>query len=234
MQEKVKFSLWDLGILILCVYVLIALAVEMFYDLPAEISTLLGYFDTFICLIFLGDFLFNFFTAKNKAAYLKWGWIDLISSIPHFKILKIFRWARIARVLKVMHLIRGLDSFKSLVPMLFKSRAKGTFASVSFLGLLLIICSAIVILQIESSHPDSNIRTAGDALWWSIVTVTTVGYGDYAPVTNVGRIVASVLMILGIGLFGIFTAFVASWFVGDTHRVEIVERIENLEKKLTE
>jgi voltage-gated potassium channel len=61
--------------------------------------------------------------------------------------------------------------------------------------------------------PNSNIRSAEDAIWWSYVTMTTVGYGDKFPVITEGRIIAAVLMTAGVGLFGTFTANVSSWFV---------------------
>jgi voltage-gated potassium channel len=77
----------------------------------------------------------------------------------------------------------------------------------------MIIFSAIGILGVEKDAPGSNIRTAEDALWWSYVTITTVGYGDRYPVTSEGRLIAAALMTVGVGLFGMFTAYVASWFV---------------------
>ena len=75
----------------------------------------------------------------------------------------------------------------------------------------MMIFSSIAILNCETS-PESNIKTAGDALWWSFVTITTVGYGDYYPTTIEGRIIAVLLMTTGVGLFGTFTAYVASFF----------------------
>ena len=72
---------------------------------------------------------------------------------------------------------------------------------------------SMAIFNLEMASPDRNIKTPSDALWWSVVTITTVGYGDRYPVTDGGRIVASVLMIAGVGLFGTFTGFVASMFV---------------------
>ncbi len=68
------------------------------------------------------------------------------------------------------------------------------------------------ILHLETNH-ESNIHSAADAMWWSFVTVTTVGYGDHFPVTPSGRVLAAVLMIAGIGLFGTFTAYIATAFL---------------------
>ena len=78
---------------------------------------------------------------------------------------------------------------------------------------LLAFCAALAVLDAERSSPDANITDFGDAIWWAITTMTTVGYGDRYPVTSVGRLVAFGLMIGGIALFGTVTATLASWLV---------------------
>lgn len=83
----------------------------------------------------------------------------------------------------------------------------------------MVIFSAIAILQVEDD-PNSNIKTAEDAIWWAYVTITTVGYGDKYPVTTEGRIIAAFLMTTGVGLFGTFTGFLASWFVAEKKQEE--------------
>ncbi|WP_372171412.1 potassium channel family protein, partial [Vibrio sp. 10N.222.49.C9] len=99
---------------------------------------------------------------------------------------------------------------------LFRNRRSGTFSIVASVSVLVVIFGAIGILQFEKGLPDSNIHSAGDALWWSFVTITTVGYGDFYPVTTQGRLVAAILMTAGVGLFGTFTGLVANWFMIET------------------
>ncbi len=77
----------------------------------------------------------------------------------------------------------------------------------------IVYASSLAILDAERGQPHSNINTFGDALWWAMTTVTTVGYGDVSPVTGTGRIVAVALMIGGITLLGTVTATLASWIV---------------------
>lgn len=204
-----KLNFLNLLIIVLSVYVLLALLLDTFLKLPTEISRLLLLTDNVICIVFLLDFGIRFYKAENKLKFMKWGWIDLLSSIPAIDILRVGRSVRLFRLLR---LLRAFKSTKHLVDHIFRKRAQGTFMSVSVIALLLIIFSSIAILQVEDS-PNSNIKTAEDALWWSYVTITTVGYGDKFPVTTEGRIIAGILMTGGVGLFGTFTAYVATWFI---------------------
>ncbi len=194
--------------------------------LPEETSILLNHIDNAVCIIFIGDFVFNVITAKSKLGYLKWGWIDLVSSIPNLQIL---RWGRFIRIIRILRILRGIRSTKQILKFLFTNRAKGTFASVAMISFVLVVFSSIAMLNCETS-PDSNIKTASDALWWAFVTITTVGYGDFYPTTMLGRIIAAVLMTAGVGLFGTFTAYVASFFLQHTEKEG--KKVE--EKTLTE
>ena len=200
---------WRAIMLILCIYVLGATFADTAFDLPEEISRLINHFDTLICLVFLGDFTYNFFTAKSKLGYLKWGWIDLLSSIPFLPWL---RWGRSVSLLRMLHILRAARSVKVILQVLFDNPAKGTLASVAIISFVLVIFSSIAILNCETA-PNSNIRTASDALWWSFVTISTVGYGDLYPITFPGRVLAAIMMMAGVGLFGTFTAYVASFFL---------------------
>lgn len=79
--------------------------------------------------------------------------------------------------------------------------------------LLLVFVASLAMLDAERAAPSGNIKTFPDALWWAIATVTTVGYGDYAPTTGTGRCIAVGLMVAGIALLGVVTATLASWLV---------------------
>jgi voltage-gated potassium channel len=208
-SEKEKLGFLNILILILSFYVLITLLVDTIFHLPTEISKLLNYIDNLICAIFLLDFIVRFRKAESKLAFMKWGWIDLIASIPT---LDFMRAGRLLRIIRIIRLIRAFRSTKHIVKHVFKNKIQGTLTSVAIIAVLMLLFSSIAILQFETA-PNSNIKTAEDAIWWSYVTMTTVGYGDVYPVTTEGRIVAVILMTIGVGLFGTFTAFVSSWFV---------------------
>ncbi len=212
MEEKAheKFGIFQFLILILSIYVLLALLIDTFFKLPSEIRKLIEDVDNFICLIFLTDFFYRFFTAKSKLKFMRWGWIDLISSIPT---LEFMRAGRLFRVIRLLRILRAFRSTRVLINHVFKNRTRGTFAAVVMISILLVIFSSISILTVEAHLPNSNIKNAEDAIWWSFVTITTVGYGDKFPVSTEGRMIASILMVAGVGLFGTFTGFIASWFM---------------------
>ena len=188
-NEKLGFL--DISILILSVYVLISLLIDAFIVLPVEVSKLLTIIDDSVCAIFLYDFIKRFCNAECKLSFLKWGWIDFISSPPT---LTMFRYGRLLRLFRLLRVLRAFRSVKYLMSHLFKSRIQGTFKSVALIAVLMIIFGSISILQFEKS-PESNIKSAEDAFWWAFVTITTVGYGDKFPVTSEGRIIAGLLML---------------------------------------
>src|SRR5262249_53072091 len=115
-------------------------------------------------------------------------------------------------IVRLVRILRGFRAAKILTSIIFAHRAKGALATAVFACLVLVTFGSVTILHVETDR-DSNIRTAGDALWWSTATVATVGYGDKYPVTAEGRVLGIVLMLGGIGLFGTFTGYLATLFM---------------------
>jgi voltage-gated potassium channel len=194
--------------LVLSIYVLLSLSVQTLVPLSDETVDLLNDIDFVVCLFFLYDFIVRFRAAKSKLEFMRWGWIDLISSIP---VLPFAGWARMVRVIRILRILRALRSTKILVQYFYQNRAKSALTSAFIIGVVLTIFSAIAVLNFENA-PNSNIKTAGDALWWAAATVTTVGPADVYPVTAEGRTVAVMLMTAGVILFAILTGYIASMF----------------------
>jgi voltage-gated potassium channel len=216
--------------LALCLYTLAALTGEVIFRPAGETRQLLDYADSGVCVIFLADFFISLYRAPNRGRYLlTWGWLDLLSSIPT---LDAARWGRAARIARIFRVLRGIRATRVLASLLFERRAQSTFLATALVALLLLIVASLSILQVETV-PEANIRTAEDAIWWALTTITTVGYGDRYPVTPEGRLVAGVLMCAGVGLFGMFSGFLAAWFVAPQQE-EKREEVEALREEIAQ
>lgn len=216
-----KLGFLNILVLFLSIYVLGTLLVDTFFELPLEISRVIDYTDHLICVIFLIEFSIRFYRAESKLQFMKWGWIDLIASIPAIDYLRAGRMFRLIRILRV---IRGFRSTHQLVNHIFRNKALGTLTSVSIFTILFIFFSVLAMLIVEDA-PDSNLKTAEDAFWWAWSTVTASYFGPYYPVTAEGRIIGGILKIVAMGFIGTFVGYAASIFIG-----EKTEETEN-EKK---
>lgn len=184
-------------IILVCLFVL---------DNNTEIYKLLNIYDFAICVYFMYEFLSVFKKSESKLKYLfkEGGWIDLLSAIPSIEFL------RVGRFVKIFRLFRIFKSFKLLKS--FITQKENKFSLFGLIYLFVFIIFPIIILIIEGGVDNSNIKTAEDALWWTYVSITTVGYGDFYPVTSLGKIIASILILFGVGLFGIVTSYFSNKF----------------------
>ncbi len=178
--------------------------------------------DLVLSVIFLGDFLYRLFTAESKRGYFfrQYGWLDLLSSLP-FPQAKI---ARLGRIIRELRLMREHGS-KGMVREFIRSRAGTAMLAVIFLIILVLEFGSMAMVYAERNSPTATITTAGDALWWSIVTISTVGYGDAVPTTNIGRAIGVLVISVGVGLFGVVTGFLANNFLAPTKH-ETKERMD--------
>lgn len=202
-------SPWQLFILLLSVAAVTGAASQTLGLCDAPTARILLVVDFVACLIFLGDFVAGLARAPSVVRYLRWGWIDLLSSVP---LLVVLRWGRLVRVARILLLLRGARSLRSLGRQLLRRRAEATFLLGGLVALVLVALGAVAMLHLERTGAGATIDDSGDALWWAVATVSTVGYGDVYPVSGGGRVVAAVLMLVGTTLFGVFTGFVSSWF----------------------
>ncbi len=207
---------YNIFILVLTLFSLAIMAVLL---LPIDDDTrqLLTLYDNVICFIFLGDFAMNLAGSRPRRAYFigQRGWLDLIGSIPSvgvFQLGALLRLARLSRLSRIGKLLGGKNR-KALVADVLHNRGQyATFITILAAGMVLSVAS-VMVLQFESRSPDANIRTGGDAIWWGIVTLTTVGYGDRFPVTFLGRLTGVSVMVAGIGIIGALASILASLLV---------------------
>ena len=226
-DESQENSTYEMFILVLAYLSLLGLAVYYILS-PANRRPAL-IFDTVFCAIFFFDFLRSLYRAPSKQAYLKWGWLDLVGAIPGVPLLRL---ARIHRIIRGTRILRAMG-YRGILRSFLARRAESTLLS-TLLGTLFILgLVTILVIIVERQSPEANIVTAEDALWWAYVTVTTVGYGDLYPVTGTGRLLASILMLAGVGLFSVITSFLASTFLNPDSKRQDAD-IELIKAELAE
>lgn len=194
-------SVSNIVIMLLSIFSIALLTLSFFLPPASEINRLITYFDFLLCIFFLYDFVKQLYIAKNKWKYFYTiGWLDLLSSIP---VVSELRYIRVFRIFRVFRIIK---SIKLLVEFIRENKASSLYGFVVFMAFTTLVITTTAVLYVEQGV--GNIKTAEDALWWSIVTITTVGYGDLYPVTNMGRIIAVVLIVTGISSFGAAISYI--------------------------
>ncbi|EKN63627.1 ion transport 2 domain-containing protein [Neobacillus bataviensis LMG 21833] len=175
------------------------------------------FLDKVVWGIFVLDFLIRLFRSENKIKFIKENPFDLIAIIP---LDNIFQLARLARLIRLVRII-----------LLSKRHAKPFFAILKTNGLDKILGIIFVVMLVSSlliKLFEPSIKTYQDALWWSMVTATTVGYGDISPETGMGRVIAAILMLLGIGLIGMVTSSISTYFLSGHKRSNpTIEHLKN-------
>ncbi|HEY2594266.1 MAG TPA: ion transporter [Chloroflexota bacterium] len=205
--------------LFIVVITIMSLVIMVLLLLPFDEQTiiLLRFYDNSICAIFLVDFALQMRRASSwrVSFFHQRGWLDLLGSIPSVGFLEataLFRLARVSRLARVLRLLREHDK-DSILKDVLRNRAQYAFLITILAAMLVLITASIVVLEAESGAPGANITTGGDAVWWSVVTITTVGYGDKYPITPVGRSAAVFVMVAGIGIIGSLASIMASFLV---------------------
>jgi voltage-gated potassium channel len=210
---------YNIFILVLTV---LSLGIMVLLLFPFSTATLdaLTVWDNVICIVFLGDFALNMRRAHPKREYFitQRGWLDLLGSIPSLGILRVtalLRLARLSRLARIRRLLGG-ENQKTLIADVVQNRGQYAAFITVLSAFIVLVVSSLLVLQFESratpAHP-ANITTGGDALWWAIVTITTVGYGDTYPVTTLGRMTGVMVMFAGVGIIGALASILASILV---------------------
>ncbi|WP_168122340.1 potassium channel family protein [Paenibacillus sp. HB172176] len=180
----------------------VGLAILVILSLTLDLSTREGeIFDWIIWGIFVVDYAFRLIKSEKKWEFVYKHPLDFIAILPFSQILRSARFVRLIRVIRLIMIMNRRLSF--LDQMMSKYKVD---------TLVITVISMLFLIALPMKWIEPSFDSYSDALWWAIVTMTTVGYGDLSPETTIGRIIASVLMLSGIGIIGIITGTVASIF----------------------
>lgn len=208
MKEKGS-AVYQLFLLALSIYVLIVVFAETFLVTDPEVSLLLQRVDLSICVVFLVDFFVNFYKGESKLKYMKWGWIDLVSSIP---LLDPLRWGRLARVVRILRFFRTIKSLKLLISSILSSRFQSLTLVVLLITFVSFTACASLIMEFEKNSV-GGISTANEALWWAFLNIMNAKV-SISQAQSTGGIIATVILNkIGLLLFAYFNAIMIAWLI---------------------
>jgi voltage-gated potassium channel len=229
----------DLPIALLALLVVPALVLEE-YAQSAGVRTFALVLNWTVWLAFCAEYLGKLAFAPSRRAYIRRAWFDLLIILlsPPFLVpnaVQGTRAVRAVRALRVLRLVRAAAVAAIGLKEAGEAFKQRRFHYVVLTTIVVVSLGAIGIFAVERGE-NKAIATIGDAFWWAVVTATTVGYGDVSPVTTEGRLIAVVLMLLGIGFIGVLTATITSFFLEPAKTTEptnqIEERLTRIEGKL--
>lgn len=201
----------------------IILIVSEFFSLVSASTFFYKGLDMIFWGIFVFDYVANLFYAKNKIEFAKSHILDLIAIIPFDHLFGLFRLGRVARIFRLVKLTRVLalsNRFWDTISRLLKTNG---LYKVLLLNLSAVVASSLLLSFLEG-------KSIFDSLWWSIVTMTTVGYGDIVPQDAISKAIAIVLMLVGICTFGMVTSTITRFFVDGEKDERIGELSAQLEQ----
>ncbi|WP_373843126.1 potassium channel family protein [Bacteroides heparinolyticus] len=222
-NKQVKI-LYEIVFIILSLTAVTITILDIIETINLETDFFLKAIDETIMYVFIADYIIRLLTAKNKRIFVKSNIPDLIAIIPFTSIFKVFRIAKIlkvARLAKMTKLLRLIAVGSRLLKRTKRIlRTNGLNKALWFTAAVILLGS----LGIYVAEKGQTIDSFFDAVWWSFVTATTVGYGDISPATSAGRLIAGVLMITGIGAISMITSAISTYFInGKDQKLASVE-----------
>lgn len=213
------------------------LVVPLLVDLSPGMETTFYALDWLIWAVFVLEYGIRLYLAPNKRHFVSHNIIDLLFVlIPFLRPLRVLRSARAFALLRATRgavvLLRAVDAVQDVLK-------RHKLGYTLLIAMVVVVGSGLLVATIEEASPDRNIDSFPDGLWWAVTTITTVGYGDKFPVTPIGRAIGAAVMIVGIGLFGLLAASLASLLIEkdlekeiDPQIAQIGERLERIERLL--
>lgn len=203
---------WIITILIL--YSVFCFSLETLPNLSVDTRLFLKYSEIAVVVIFTCEYIIRILLSPNRLRFIFsfYGLVDLIAILPFYLAfaidLRSFRLIRLLRLIRVLKIARYNSALQRFSKALFL--AKEELAIFTGLSLILLYLSAVGIYHFEHAAQPEVFKSIFDSLWWSVATLTTVGYGDIYPITIGGRFFTFIILMIGLGLVAVPTGIVAS------------------------
>ena len=193
---------------IFCLLAIVSVVLAIM-DITDGLTPILALIDYAIWVIFVADYIIRFFISQEKLRFMRQNILDLIAILPFNSAFRAFRTLKLLKVLKLTKLSKTFRMFAVLGRFTHKFKQ---FLDTNGFKYMLLVAGFFILIGGSLISIFENI-TFFDGIWWAFVTTTTVGYGDISPTSIGGRIVACILMIVGIGLVGSLTSTITSYFI---------------------
>ena len=222
-------SVYELFILVVVITTLLMVAAYYMPVVSGPTKQGLRWLSLYLSLIFPYDLFRSLRRAPDKRAYLtKWGWLDFLGSIP---LILPLHFARLGRLVRAWRTLRKRGR-SQVAEDLHRNRARSAAYLMALVVIITLPTATVAVLRFESVAPGANIQSGPDAVWWSVVTMSTVGYGDFYPSTTGGRLAALMLMTVGIGIYGVLTSFLAHFFLPSTISEAVSSELAEIKDEL--
>jgi voltage-gated potassium channel len=204
---------------------IITFSVETIPDLKPQTRAILQSIELVSVIIFTAEYLLRIYVADNKPKFVFsfFGIIDLLAILPFYlsfgvdlRSLRALRFLRLFRVLKLVRYNKAMKHFTSAIKL-----AKEEILLFIFITLILIYFSAVGIYYFENQAQPEHFSSIFDSLWWAIITLTTVGYGDVYPITVGGKVFTFFILMIGLGIVAIPTGIISSALTKSIDKKEV-------------
>jgi voltage-gated potassium channel len=205
---------FDLAVQFLIVVSLISFSIETLPDRPASTRVVLGHIETFCVLVFTAEYILRFSVSSNRLGFVRsfFGIIDLLAILPFYlasgldlRAVRAFRLLRLFRILKLARYSKAMHRFHVALKL-----AKEELVLFLVMSGIVLYLAAVGIYYFENSAQPEAFKSIFHSLWWAVVTLTTVGYGDIYPITAGGKAFTFVVLLVGLGLVSVPAGLVAS------------------------
>jgi len=223
LRQRLEVFVYSTPVEIL-VYVLIILSVTMIAVEVSDPAFVIKYKHLFdvaevgFIIFFVVEYVVKFAVAKNKWLFFRRYFIDLLAILPFLRFFRLFRGFRILRLLRVVRLLRLGNMITRRLSKIDGAKNLREASIVTIVFLSSVLAGSIGILMFERGHPDGHFKNLGDGLWWSLVTLTTVGYGDKFPQTGEGKVLGGVIMLVGLSFYGLVAGLGSNFIISRLKR----------------
>jgi len=213
-NDTTRGKVFDIVIQFLIILSLISFSIETLPDLDQKTRLMLKYFEAATVLIFTLEYLLRLIVSDRKLQFIFsfYGVIDLLAILPFYitrsvdlRSIRILRLFRLIRTLKLLRFSEAVQRFRKAFEIVKEELILFLFAAA-----LLLFITAVGIYYFENSAQPEHFKSVFHSMWWAIITLTTVGYGDFYPVTTGGKIFTSLILIIGLGIIAVPTGLIAS------------------------